>query len=320
MKYVLTSLVFLSTIFIYAKTYPSNTYIVVSDEKSKDVAEGTCLVFGNIYEGPTALQNGLISNIDRSRSCVSNEKGEYSLVLSKLDSSIFFFKEGFDEQVIWSYEFKSGHAVRIDFYAGFNVEILTVDKPVIYLYAEEDLELSIYPEFKGDLSFTYPEMDEQWEISLIDNQIVDKKTAKKYPYLFWEGEIDNLDFVKKNDRLNGSLLAKDDVLDYLESSLSEMGLNQKEKTDFITFWFPKMTEKEFVFVQFLLNETVDNQIGKLKVKPKPNNSQRVYMLFETYEKAPIIDAEAQQFTTSKRDGFFLLEWGGTQIKSSKISL
>ena len=319
-KFLLSIFLFLSTFLTFGGLVLRDTYIVVSDEKSTDVPEGSCRVHGTIYSGSGVIQNALISNLDRSRSGMSDEKGMYSFLLSNSDTSIFFFKEGFNELVIWSYSFKSGHDVQIDFYANDNVEIQCVSKPVIYLYSEEDMVVSIYPDFKGELSCTYPEMNEQWNISLECDEIIDRNTSKTYPYLFWDGEMTNLDFNQANEKAEGELLHKSQVVDYLEKSLTAIGFNQKEKTDFITFWGPKMAKKEYSFVQLLEDDQVDEKIGGLMISPEPTNLKRVYMLFKTFDKLPDIDSRPQQFSKTKRDGFTVLEWGGTEINQTKIIL
>ena len=320
MKYLVVFSILFLTSNIHAKTYPRDTYIVVSDVKSDKVPKGSCKISGTIYNGAVTLSNGLVSNIDRSRSGVSNEKGEYTFMLSELDSSIFFFKEGFNEQVIWSYQFKSGHEVVIDFYAGDNFLIETVDKPVIYLYSQEEITVSVSPNFKGDLTFTYPKFENEWNVSIVNNQIMDRKDGKNYPYLFWEGELGGLDFERADESITGNLIETSEVVSYLEVSLESMGLNQTEISDFITFWGPKMSQENYVLVQFLEDSEVDKKLGALEISPKPDNLKRVYMLFKTYEEYPDVKFTSQTFESLNRDGFTVVEWGGTELKQSMHKL
>ena len=298
----------------------SDTHIVVSDKESADVPDGKCRVVGTIFNGANKLSNGLVSSLDRNRNGVSDENGEYSFLLSDDDTAIFFFKEGYNEQVIWSYNFQSGHEVRIDFYAGNNEEIQIVSKPVIYLYSKEDLTATVSPNFKGDLSFTFPPINDAWNVGLSNNEIVNLNDRKIYPYLFWEGDITGLEFDKIDNSLSGSLINSLDIVPFLESNLSALGLVQKEISDFITFWGPKMIQKKYVFVQFLEDDKVDEKLGQLSIYPEPNNLKRVFLMFETFDENPHITCTAQTFTNFDRNGFTVIEWGGTEIKKSKIDL
>lgn len=320
MKYVLFILFSTLITGVQAKSYLQNTYIVVSDRPSKDVPKGSCRIKGNVYNGGGVLQNALISNLDRSRSGVSNNEGKYSFMLSSMDTAIFFFKEGFSEQVIWSYAFKSGHEVHIDFYAGNDPMILEVDKPIIYLYSEQDISVSVKPDFKGDLTFTYPELNDAWNVEIVDNQIVDINSKKTYPYLFWEGKMNELDYDYVDDVLYGEELQAAEVITYLEKSLSEMGLNQKEKSDFITFWGPRLTAKPFAFIQFLVDDQVDDNLGALEVCPAPDVQKRIYMLFKTFDSPQNIQYVPQQFEKLNREGFTLIEWGGTELNQTALKL
>ncbi|MBK9191012.1 MAG: hypothetical protein IPM77_05550 [Crocinitomicaceae bacterium] len=69
--------------------------------------------------------------------------------------------------------------------------------------------------------------------------------------MFWEAQTSELDFVFTENKLQAEIIHTDSVVYYLENSLEVMGLNETEKTDFITFWAPRMIENEFVLVQFI---------------------------------------------------------------------
>lgn len=303
-----------------AKTYLRDTYIIVSDKKSESLPPGSCRIVGTIHNGPGILSNAMVSNIDRSRSGVSNTKGEYSFLLSASDTSIFFFKEGFNEQVIWSYDFRSGYEVRIDFYSGTNELIQVVDKPVIYLYSVEEVKASISPNFKGDLIFTYPKLNNQWDVTVKNNVLTNFTSSKQYPYLFWEGELKGLNFDKVEGKVYGNLIDKNEVTSYLEESLSQMNFSQKEKSDFITFWAPKMLQNNYIFIQFVEDESVDNILGELEINPQPDNLKRVYMICKGFENKPSLEFEQQTFQSFDRSGFTVIEWGGTKLITDKINL
>ena len=95
-----------------------------------------------------------------------------------------------------------------------------------------------------------------------------------------------------------------------------MGLNDDEKTDFITFWAPIMTQSEQGFVQFIFNKDYD-QIADLSITPAPKAIFRVYMLWTPIEKMVELTPEPQTIESIDRTGFYVLEWGGSALPAIK---
>ena len=48
-----------------------------------------------------------------------------------------------------------------------------------------------------------------------------------------------------------SIIDRTDLLNFLETSLTAIGLNTKETADFITFWGPQMLRNEKNYVHFM---------------------------------------------------------------------
>ena len=113
--------------------------------------------------------------------------------------------------------------------------------------------------YHGDLTFTYPKLDEIWKVSVDGNGI--DCDGKKFPYLFWEGEIEQLSFnSSKEGVIDGELIKGAETVIFLEKKLDELSFNDKEKTDFITFWAPRMISSNFVMIQFILDQEYESQI------------------------------------------------------------
>jgi hypothetical protein len=176
-------------------------------------------------------------------------------------------------------------------------------KPVIYLYPEETTEVSV--KLKLD-KFTYSEPDygTGWQVVAKPNgQLTEIKSGEIYPYLFWEGFGSGS--VEENKK--GFVIKKENVHDFLVSKLTELGLNDKESTDFREFWEPKMQTSPYYFVTFY-NTADMNVIAPLFVNPKPNTIIRILMDYK-----PLIEpiqVEPQIFKTPIRKGFTVVEWGG----------
>jgi len=166
-----------------------------------------------------------------------------------------------------------------------------------------------------NVTFTYPQYKESWTVKIGANgSIQDLTSQKNYPYLFWEGETKNLRYQAENKIVNGQLVKTDTLVNYLETSLTKLGLNEKEQTDFITFWAPSILAKDFVFIQFLIDEEYDELVAGLSVNPTPDSRRRIFMQFTLLENNFVpFEYSTQEFSSFKRSGFTLIEWGGSEI-------
>ena len=65
------------------------------------------------------------------------------------------------------------------------------EKPVIYLYPEEEMTVEVKLDFSGSLTSTYPAYKDCWKvIAQPDGTLTDPETGKEYYCLFWEGVAD----------------------------------------------------------------------------------------------------------------------------------
>jgi len=304
-----------SSLMSFGKSRLPLKYQVVTDQFDSNVHKDSTLITGFVYNDTAAVSGAKISTLNGKVSTMTDETGRYSLTISSQDTALFMFKSGLSEIVLWNYSFQGSHHVELNFYSSYDLYQIEVDKPVIYMYSAEDLKVSVKVNFKGDLAFVYPSMKENyWQVNLSDNQIFIEQ--ERYPYLFWEGVTGEIYFDKKDEDVYGTFVKKDEVVEYLETTLTELGLNSKEKTDFITFWAPKMINQESYFIQFLNQETIDDYFGQLEIKPSPDNLNRIYMLYEGFETIPeVFKSVPQQFEPLQRNGFTVIEWGGSQLNN-----
>jgi hypothetical protein len=183
-----------------------------------------------------------------------------------------------------------------------------VKKPVIYLYSDKELSLDMILKPKADLSFSYPEYKNGWKLKVMPNGEI-SVNGKNYPYLFWEGTLWNSKSV--SDFSSGFLVKKGETIAFLEEKLSFMGLNQREITDFITFWAPSLEVNEHNFIHFVCGEKYIDEIAELEMSVLPDSEIRINMFF-----APVdanFNIKEQQLKKFDRKGFTLVEWGGAKI-------
>ena len=186
--------------------------------------------------------------------------------------------------------------------------IYEVAKPVIYLYPESTLEVSVNLGYPDKLTSFYPDYRNGWKVlAEPDGTLTDLKTNRELYSLYWEGK--DGDFKMANE---GFVVKGTDAAEFLEEKLAILGLNARESEEFIIYWLPRLQENEYNYIRFASMEEINNYMP-LNVEPQPDTVIRILMLYKPLDTA--IEVNEQQLeTTPTRDGFTLIEWGGSQIK------
>lgn len=186
-------------------------------------------------------------------------------------------------------------------------------KPVIYLYPEKPSEIKVKLSFDGVVTATYPVTENNsWTVKADATGEITTANGKKYHYLFWEGEAEMSEVVNKNFE-NGFVVEGKNTAEFLETTLTKIGLNSKERNDFIVYWLPELNRNKYNFIYFLTNKEYDS-FARLNVTPRPDQELRVFMIFKPIEEHVTIPE--QKFNSFHREGFTLVDWGGCEIKSS----
>ena len=189
-------------------------------------------------------------------------------------------------------------------------------KPVIYLYPEQETKVNVQLSFNGTLTSTYPTLpSEGWTVTAQPDGTLTDEEGRSYRYLFWEG-VANVDW--KQD--SGFLVKAEDAREFLEQSLTQLGLNELEQNDFITYWLPKLEKNGESFVTFAAEQYTDNAI--LTVTPQPDSVLRVQMLISKVDdsnRAAFQKLPEQELPRFEREGFVLVEWGGTDLGTGKTA-
>ena len=176
-------------------------------------------------------------------------------------------------------------------------------KPVIYLYPEKESEISVNVEPKGGLTKSDPDYGSGWKVMAdSEGRLTELNSGNKYPYLFWEGRG-----AIYEQPIKGFVVEKENVHSFLVDKLTLLGLNKKERADFMEFWEPKMQSAPYYFVTFLGNREMD-ALAPLAIIPKPDTIIRVLMDFSPLDKP--IKTQEYKIKTPERKGFTAVEWGG----------
>ena len=187
----------------------------------------------------------------------------------------------------------------------FNPNDFVAYKPVIYLYPEKETEVSVSLDLNGSLICTYPDYKNGWQVTAAPDGTLRDKNGQTYNYLYWEADL-KADY----DVSKGFCVKGEDTAAFLEGALSKLGLTRREANEFIVYWLPQMQQNPYNIISFQTRAYTD--AARLNVNPAPDMLIRVFMTFkasESYVEIPI-----QSLTAPERDGFTVVEWGGTQVK------
>ncbi|HLD20923.1 MAG TPA: hypothetical protein VJB64_02405 [Patescibacteria group bacterium] len=188
-----------------------------------------------------------------------------------------------------------------------SIEILPAvecGKPVIYLYPESTMDMSVWVNPRGGFSYTEPDYGDGWNVTAFpDGRIVNRADGLEYPYLFWEGRGGLYSPVETY-----WVVEQSDVEYFLRETLAKMNFNQSEIADFIEFWLPRMQSEPFYKIGFH-GTNVMNELAPLSLSVKPDHVFRILMDYEGLDvwqpsKPPT------RLPRANRDGFEVMEWGG----------
>jgi hypothetical protein len=291
---------------------------IIEDTTDASVDPGKCKVMGKVLFEGELISNALVYS-QNTRGVKSNKKGEFEIIIDTIDKYITVDIGKNRLGYIEGYDFKGGHRITCEVFVHDITIIDVCDKPVIYLYSEEELNAEIGLKTTMDLSFIYPSFSHEttWEVTVSEQGI--STSTGKYPYLFWEAKTENLAYMEEEEIIVGDFVKTDTLISYLEHTLAKIGLNSTEQADFITYWGPRMSQYNYVIAQFNIDDYV-SYLAQLEVTPQPEAQLRLFMLFTGFETNPNIDVVPNYLGVKpfERDGFTLLEWGGSEISKEKL--
>lgn len=177
-------------------------------------------------------------------------------------------------------------------------------KPVIYLYPEQEQEVSVRLDYDGELTCTYPEYKEGWEITAKPDGRLTDKTGMEYNYLYWEGTSD-----REYDFSEGFCIAGEDSAEFLEGALAELGLTRREANEFIVYWLPRLEANAYNLISFQ-TEAYTEHAG-LIIEPEPDTVIHVFMAYRPADSRQEIPE--QKLSAPVRKGFTVVEWGGCEV-------
>jgi len=176
-------------------------------------------------------------------------------------------------------------------------------KPVIYLYPEKTIKVSVNVAPQGGISVSVPEIGKGWNvIATPSGKLLNISDLKVYPYLFWEGFATT--FVRPSE---GFVVEKAKVSGFFDEKLAVMGLNKKEIADFKEFWVPRLATDPYYFITFVPQKQFD-KYAPLTISPAPDTIIRVFFDYQGLSEKKVVTE--QKLEKRERSGFSAIEWGG----------
>lgn len=205
-------------------------------------------------------------------------------------------------------------------------------KPVIYLYPEKPTDIRLSFLSSVSLNTQIPFYNNGWYVNarpdgtLTDLQPQYTDCSKinslkfgseyasnaceknSYPYIYWSGKSRQNPYPKVD---GGWVIEKNNLQEFMNEKLKEIGLNEKESNDMTSYWVIKMKEKNAPYYQISFLKTNQmNEFIPMNVNPVPDSVLRVFLDFKALSKKPSVEPKPQQFNKFIRHGFTLVEWGG----------
>ena len=180
-------------------------------------------------------------------------------------------------------------------------------KPIMYIYPNEEMDLTVKLKNNNLLTHTYPKYNDAWNIHVKTNgEIYDYNTNRSYYALYWEA-IDNT----KINTNEGFVVEGKNTIKFLEDKLEYLGLNKMEINEFIVYWIDKLENNKYNYIRFRNTNEVNNYMP-LEFSKKPDTLIRIIMDYKPLKEK--INVKEQVLEKNTRSGFTVVEWGGRKIK------
>jgi len=177
-----------------------------------------------------------------------------------------------------------------------------VKKPALYLYPKKIRQIEIYLKPNGWLTKTIPYYNGIWLVRANPKGIIDNK----YEYLFYEVALNSpLDLPKE-----GWVVKTEELNQWLDKTLSKLGLKEKEIKDFKDYWLKELKGYPYFKIKVLSQKFLNDNLA-IRIKPNPDKMIRVILVFEGIKQEEKITEPI--IKTPRRKGFTVVEWGGILI-------
>ncbi len=184
------------------------------------------------------------------------------------------------------------------------------DKPVIYLYPENPMNVSVTLATSPatDLIWSWPPYGDGWDVFVEPGGLIDGI----YPYLYYEAFAPNVHDFGIYQFDEGFVAARDELFALLENYMLAVGFEGREVGDFLLYWTQELPIYAWYAVYPQFHEIIRHSVD-LVIDPAPDNMLRLWLIFEGYDDYPAqLDLAQPAPVGFSRAGFVAVEWGVIQ--------
>ncbi len=176
-----------------------------------------------------------------------------------------------------------------------------VRKPNIYIYPEQEMELSVRIDFPmgGSIITSLPEYGNGWEIAIKPGGLINNQ----FNYLFYEST--QPDIWQQN---KGWIIQKTNLETFFRKNMTNYGFYGQEINDFIDYWIPQMNDYPYYAVYPQTADRIKDVI-ELNISKQPDKMLRLFYLVKGFRNFPTETPLEPKIPAFKREGFFVAEWG-----------
>ena len=183
-------------------------------------------------------------------------------------------------------------------------------KPIIYLYPTATTSISVQLQKPENFTATYSLYGDGWRVTAQPDGKLSDASGKQYYALYWEGKD-----TSPHDFSTGFYVTKDTAAHVLEKQLTKIGLNSRERNEFMIYWLPVLRDIGQSVIHFRLTDELQSQ-NKLTISPAPDSLLRIAMDIKPVRRPVVLPA--QKLDSFERKGFAVVEWGGRVVGEDRI--
>ncbi len=276
------------------------------------------IVKGKIIDSmkePVAFATVVLINKEQVKLGVhTNENGEFEIKqIPKGTYSIQVTSMGYVNQTFGPLKLDSALDIQFELIEAQEIEVILL-KPIIYLYPPDTTQVHVALNYAGDLIHTYPRYGQHgWSVTACPNGTLYDGSGRSYYALYWEG---NQHYATTPSA--GNVVASDQSIPFLEKSLAQLGLNEREANEFIMYWLPQLEQHPYNLIHFATDAY--NMEVPITVTPTPDRTIRIMMTMIPLQHPIDFPAQSLEGSPHARSGFTLVEWGGQILDPKDIGI
>lgn len=178
-------------------------------------------------------------------------------------------------------------------------------EPLLFLYPPQktDVSVKLAPNIRP--SKTIPEYGTGWQVTAFpDGTLYHSPSQRTYSSLYWEGSS----FFPAKP-FSTAVVRVAYIPSYLQTSLGQLGLNEREQKDFVDYWTPRMKTSPYYLISLFTTQEL-NRLLPLSIHPPPDTLIRVIMEYKAVPEQITLTSTSQNHDQPVvRTGFTVVELG-----------